>query len=176
LGNKKDFFDHRIQMQYRRKRLFNSLKLTQGGKGKTKKMKLLDKLEGLERNYVRTYNHNISKQIIVFALENGAGTIKLELLTNIGKRLKDTYLLRNWSYHELQTLIKYKAEREGINTIFVNPYRTSSICANCNHYDAKQRITQALFRCNNPDCPNYMRDVSADRNAAINISKSMETM
>ena len=176
LGNKKDFFDHRIQMQYRRKRLFNSLKLTQGGKGKTKKMKLLDKLEGLERNYVRTYNHNISKQIIVFALENGAGTIKLELLTNIGKRLKDTYLLRNWSYHELQTLIKYKAEREGINTIFVNPYRTSSICANCNHYDAKQRITQALFRCNNPDCPNYMRDVSADRNAAINISKSIETI
>jgi IS605 OrfB family transposase len=174
LGNKRDFFDHRIQMQYRRKRLFKSLKLTQGGKGKTKKMKLLDKLEGLEKNYVRTYNHNISKQIILFALKHGAGTIKLESLTNIGKEYKNTSLLRNWSYHELQTLIKYKAEREGIGIVFVNPHRTSSVCARCNHYEPKQRIVQLIFRCKNPDCPNYMKDVSADRNAAINIAKSVE--
>jgi IS605 OrfB family transposase len=174
LGNKKDFFDHRMQMQSRRKRLFSSLKIIQGGKGKTKKMKLLNKLDSLEKNYVRTYNHNISKQIILFALKSGAGTIKLESLTNIGKEYKNPHLLRNWSYHELQCLIKYKAEREGIRILFVNPHHTSSICAKCNHYESKQRIVQPIFRCKNPGCPNYMKDISADRNAAINIARSIE--
>lgn len=175
LGSRNDFLRVRIQMQVRRRRLLKSLQLTQGGKGKTKKLKALDRLIGLEKNFVNTYNHNISKKIIEFAQKHSAGIIKLEFLT-IGQEHKNVYLLRNWSFFELQTLIKYKAERVGIQVLFVDAYFTSLQCAKCGSLEKGQRINQTTFVCKNLTCEGYKINISADYNAAVNIARSKKTV
>ncbi len=172
LGHSNDFLRVRLQMQARRKRLNKSMTLTQGGKGKNKKLKVLDKIKECERNFVNTYNHNISKKVIEFAEKNGAGIIKLEFLTGIGQVDRNKPKLRNWSFYELQTMIKYKAERAGIKILFVDAYHTSTQCGNCGNHEPKQRIDQTTFVCKNPNCGNFSKKVSADYNAALNIAKS----
>jgi putative transposase len=172
LGNSNDFLRVRLQMQARRKRLYNAIKLNQGGKGKNKKLKVLKKIEECERNFVNTYNHNISKKVIQFAEKNGAGTIKLELLTGIGLEKRNNHILRNWSFFELQTMIKYKAERAGIRVVYVDAYHTSTQCGSCGNHEPKQRIDQTTFICKNPKCDGFDKKVSADYNAALNIAKS----
>jgi IS605 OrfB family transposase len=159
-------------MQARRKRLNKSMTLTQGGKGKNKKLKVLDKIKECERNFVNTYNHNISKKVIEFAEKNGAGIIKLEFLTGIGQVDRNKPKLRNWSFYELQTMIKYKAERAGIKILFVDAYHTSTQCGICSNHEPKQRIDQTTFICKNTKCEGYGKKVSADYNAALNIARS----
>lgn len=172
LGHSNDFLRVRLQMQARRKRLNKSMTLTQGGKGKNKKLKVLDKIKECERNFVQTYNHNISKKVVEFAEKNGAGTIKLEFLTGIGQVDRNKPQLRNWSFCELQTMIKYKAERAGIKVLFVDAYHTSTQCGICSNHEPKQRIDQTTFICKNTKCEGYGKKVSADYNAALNIARS----
>ena len=172
LGHSNDFLRVRLQMQNRRKRLYKSLVLSQGGKGRKKKLNVLEKIKDCERNFVKTYNHNISKKVIEFAEKNKAGTVKLEFLTGIGQEDRNKPKLRYWSFYELQTMIKYKAERVGIKVLYVDAYHTSTQCGSCGNYEPKQRIEQTTFICKNPKCEYFGKKVSADYNAALNIAKS----
>ncbi|MEW5799040.1 MAG: transposase [Bacteroidota bacterium] len=175
IGNRDDFLRVRLAMQRRRKEVQRSLVVTAGGKGRTKKLKALERFKDQERHFVRTYNHTVARRIVDFAVRYNAGVIKLELLEGYGKDengklLKGNFILRNWSYFELQTLIKEKAKREGIQVVFIDPYHTSQTCAQCGHYEEGQRISQQEFVCKNPDCKNYNETVHADYNAARNIA------
>ena len=177
IGNREDFLKLRMQMQSRRKRLQRALKLTEGGKGRGKKLKALDGLAVKEKDYVKTYNHMLSHNIVKFAKDNNAGIIKMEFLEGFGEDEKNKFILRNWSYFQLQTMIEYKSQREGVKVTFVDPYHTSQTCAVCGHYEEGQREKQAEFICKNPDCKNKDKDgknvtVNADYNAALNIAKS----
>jgi putative transposase len=172
LGSRDDFLRVRVQMQERRRHLQKNLKLAQGGKGREKKLKALERIKEAELNFAKTYNHQISHQIVEFAKKNLAATIKLELLEGIGDDEKNQFVLRNWSYFQLQTMIEYKAQRAGIAVAYIDPYRTSKICAVCNHYEEGQRENQAVFRCKNPACKNHDKEVNADYNGALNIAKS----
>ena len=88
----------------------------------------------------------------------------------------NVYLLRNWSFFELQTLIKYKAERVGIQVLFVDAYFTSLQCAKCGSLEKGQRINQTTFVCKNLTCEGYKINISADYNAAVNIARSKKTV
>ena len=77
------------------------------------------------------------------------------------------FILRNWSYYELQQFITYKAEQYGIEVRKINPYHTSQVCSKCGHWEEGQRIEQAHFICK--ECGNEM---NADLNAARNIALS----
>ncbi len=79
----------------------------------------------------------------------------------------DNRLLNAWSYYELQTMIKYKAEREGIRVRFIDPAFTSQTCSHCGHVDKENRKSQAKFECT--ECG---FELNADHNAAINIARS----
>ena len=107
IGSKEDFLRVRTQLQSQRRRLQKALKSTskRGGHGRTKKLKALDKLKTRERNFVKTYNHYVSKQVIDFAVKNKAKYINLEDLTGFDS---SKFILRNWSYYELQQFITYK--------------------------------------------------------------------
>ncbi len=172
IGNKEDLLKVRLQMQSRRKRLQKALKITSGGKGRTKKLKALESLTNKEKNYVTTYNHKVSYQVIKFAKDNKAGIIKLEFLEGFGEDEKNKFILRNWSFYQLQKMIEYKAKREGIEVLYIDPYHTSQTCAICGNYEEGQREKQEDFICKNPECKNFEKIVNADYNAALNIAKS----
>ena len=177
IGSYNDFLRVRTQLFQRRKRLQRSLTLTKGGKGRTKKLKALDRLKDKERNWVKTYNHTLTNRIVKFAKDNLASVIKMEFLEGYGEDETNSFVLRYWSYFEMQTMIEYKSKREGIKVVYIDPYHTSQICSFCNHYEEGQRLTQSKFLCKNPNCSNKdnkgnNKIENADWNASKNIALS----
>ena len=163
-GSANDFFRVRQQMKDRRKKLYASLTVVKGGKGRNKKVKAADHLRDKERNFAKTYNHQLSHKIVKFAKDNKCEFINLEYLTKDGF---ENRILSSWSYYELQSMIEYKAEREGIKVRYVDPAYTSQTCSKCGHVDKENRPTQAKFK-----CVNCGLELNADHNASINIAKS----
>jgi len=119
----KDYKTKIIQFQYLRKKLQR--------KGTKSAKRLLRKITGRQKRYMRWVNHNVSKEIVA-----SADTIVLENLKGIrknrnrfmGKRLNRW--LNSCSFFQLQQFIRYKAEREGKRVFFVNPYLTSQTLSN----------------------------------------------
>lgn len=175
IGSREDFLRVRTQIKNQRRRLYSNLKFANGGHGRKKKMQATDRFTNYEKNWVRTYNHMVSKRVVDFALKHKAKYINLECLDGFSKKqLRDNYLLANWSYYQLQQYIKYKAEKYGIVVRFVNPYHTSQICSCCGHWEEGQRVKQAEFICKNPECKNFGKKENADFNAARNIAMSTD--
>jgi putative transposase len=168
IGTKDDFLRVRMRIQGQRKNAQKN-NMAQGGKGRKKKLKALDRFQEKERNFVRTYNHMLSSKIMDFCIKNKAGTIHLENLSGFGKR-SNNFILRNWSYFELQTMIKYKAAKEGIVIKFIAPEYTSQTCSYCGNVDKNNRSDahdKTFFL-----CTSCGKTIHADRNAAINIARS----
>lgn len=165
IGSIDDLLRVRQQFNSRRKRLQKKLGLTQGYKLRYKS-KELDNLNSKEKNYAQTYNHMVSKRIIEFAKKNKAGQINLELLSMSGDA-GNSAIIRYWGYYQLQTMIEYKAEREGIKVMYVDPYHTSQTCSICGHYESGQRNTQEEFI-----CKGCGHEENADLNASRTIAKS----
>jgi len=169
IGTLKDFLRVRTAMQARRRRLQKNLVTVPGGKGRGKKLSALNRIKDAERNFVKQYNHMVSKQIVEFAKKNRAGVIKMEMLEGFGKDRNPKYdfVLRNWSFYELQTMVEYKAKMYGIAVVKVDPYHTSQTCSVCGHYEANQRKTQSEFL-----CAEHTKAINADLNASKNIANS----
>ena len=168
IGEALELIKQRKQYQERRKRTQQQLKSVKGGKGRNKKLKNLNHLSDCERNFAKTYNHMISKRVVDFAKKHKCEFIHLEKLIKDG--FSDS-ILRNWSYYELQNMIKYKADRVGIKVRYVNPAYTSQTCSRCGHIDKNNRQTQEKFICTNCDY-----EINADHNASINIARSEDFM
>lgn len=171
IGSKDDFLRVRTKIQAQKRRLQRSLKYSSGGHGRNKKLKALDKFTKYEKNFVQTYNHMVSKNVVEFAVKNNAKYINIEDLS--GYHSND-FILRNWSFYQLQQYITYKAELYGIEVRKINPYHTSQICSCCGHWEEGQRVTQSKFICKNPECKNYGKEINADFNAARNIAMSTD--
>lgn len=166
LGSSGDFLKVRMQMQNRHRRLQRKLKSVKGGRGRLHKMKALERIKQKEANFVRSYNHFISREVVDFALHHRAGVIKMEMLEGFGREESQAFVLRNWSYFELQTFIDYKAKRHGITVVKVDPYHTSQTCSQCGHYEEGQRDAQEF------QCKSCGEKLHADYNAALNIARS----
>jgi len=171
IGSGEDFLKARTQMQSRQRRLQRGLKAAHGGKGRKRKLQGLERVKEKERNFVRTYNHFVSSQVINFAVKSRAATIKLEMLEGYSKEDRSNFILRNWSYYELQEHIAYKARRNGINVVHIDPYHTSQTCSECGYYEPGQRVSQSEFK-----CASCGAEMNADYNAARNIAKSTEVV
>jgi len=138
-------------------------------KGTKSAKKLLKKISGGQKRYMRWVNHNISKTIV-----NNADTIVLENLKGIrkarnkfmGKRLNRW--LNSWSFYQLQTFIKYKGEREGKKVLFVNPYMTSQTCSLCGRKGSRYLSSFVCFHCN--------VGLDADFNASCNLRRHPVTV
>ena len=175
IGDIEHFHNQRTMFQKRFKSL-QKLMCTQGGHGRKKKLEPLEKLKEKERNWVHTQNHVYSREVIKQALKQNAGTIHMESLKDFGKGkegyVKDEYkyLLRYWSYYELQSMVEYKAKLEGIEVKYIDPAYTSQTCSYCG--ERGERKKQEEFVCTNPQCKRCGEKINADFNAARNIAMS----
>lgn len=192
IGSRDQFLRMRMRMYAQKRELQRTLRhSTNGGHGRKQKLQALERLEGKERNWVHLQNHIFSKTLIEYALKSDAGVIQMERLTGFGRdkfeEVDDGYkfILRYWSFFELQTMIEYKANAAGIEVRYVNPYHTSQTCSFCGHYEKGQRISQSTFICKNPDCEKgkgkmrkdgTFEGVNADWNAARNIALSKDVV
>lgn len=167
IGNKDDFLRIRTKIQVQRKRLQSNLKLANGGHGRKKKLRALDRFKDYESHWVQNYNHFVSKSVVEFAVKNKAKYINLEDLSGFEKNEKNKFILRNWSYYQLQQYITYKAKAYGIEVRKINPCFTSQVCSCCGHWEEGQRIDQSHFVCKSCGV-----EMNADFNASRNISKS----
>ena len=165
-GSKDEFLKVREQFNARIKRAYSQAQLAKGGKGRKDKLSSANRFKDKERNWVKTYNHQLSKAIIEFAIKNEVSQINMEKLEKDGF---DTKLLGKWSYYELQNMIEYKAQREGIEVKYVNPAYTSQTCSKCGHTHKDNRKSQEKFICT--ECGFKL---NADHNAAINIARSTQ--
>ena len=127
---------------------------------------LLKKISGKEGRRMRHVNHKLSKQIVQEAIEQKAGVIVLEDLTNIRKRIKAGKRMRTrlhrWSFRQLQMFIQYKAEASGLSVLYVNPAYSSQTCSICGSLGVRNRHQ---FKCS---CGNQQH---ADWNASRNLCR-----
>ena len=176
IGDRDHFLNTRMQFQRRFKSL-QRLKGTAGGKGRKKKLEPLERLRDAERNWVHTQNHLFSLKVVEFAIQTRAATIHIEDLSGFGKDNdgnadeRKEFVLRNWSYYELQNMIAYKAAKYGIKVEKVKPAYTSQTCSWCGQRGFRQGTT---FICENPACKQCGEKVHADYNAARNIANSKD--
>ncbi len=171
IGNYDAFVRQRMKMQKERRSVQAALKDSKGGHGRKKKLHHLDQLSANERNFAKTYNHTISRRVVDFAVKNHAKYINLENLKGFSKQDRSGFVLRNWSYYELQTMIEYKAAREGIEVRYVAPTKTSHICSICAGEGTVNKDRQ--FICSDPNCKSHImyKFVNTDFNAARNLAQ-----
>lgn len=134
-------------------------------KGARKKLK---RIAGKEAGFRRHENHVISRRIIDTAKRTGRA-IALEELKGIRDRVRARggearNRLSGWAFHQLRSFIEYKASREGVPVLTVDPRNTSRTCSACGHCERANRQTQERFCCK--QCGNSL---NADWNAARNI-------
>lgn len=118
IGSKEEFLYRRLAIQASQKRIQDGISYARSGNGAKRKQKALYKTENLESRYVSNRLHLYSRQLIDFCIRQQAGTLVLKNQEDkIGITKEQEFVLRNWSYYELQTKIKYKAEKAGIELI-----------------------------------------------------------
>jgi IS605 OrfB family transposase len=145
------------------------------GRGRRRKLRPIQQLEGRIHDAYSTLNHQLSAAIVQFARDHGAATIQIEDLEGLKNQNTGTFLGERWRYHQLQQFLEYKASEAGIVMRKVAARFTSRRCNACGfihqdfdraHRDATaQDGYVARFRC--PQCA-YESD--PDYNAARNIA------
>jgi len=173
--------EHFLNTRMAIRRRFHTLQRLEGtaeGKGRKKKLEPLERMREKEKNWVHTQNHLFSRDVVNFAIKVKAATIQMEDLSGFGKddegivEKEKRFLQSNWSYYELQNMIKYKAAQVGIKVNFINPAYTSQTCSWCGERGIRDGT---YFFCQNPNCKQHgKKDINADHNAARNIAKSTE--
>ena len=90
-----------------------------------------------QRRRKRDMEHKISREVVDWAVERGAGTIVIGDVRDIadGKRLnrKSQQKVGNWSHGKQRQYIEYKAAAEGIEGILQDEAYTSQTCPQCRH-------------------------------------------
>lgn len=118
IGSKEEFLYRRLAIQASQKRIQDGIAYARSGNGAKRKQKALYRTENLESRYVGHRLHLYSRKLIDFCIKQQAVTLILKNQEDkIGIAKDQEFVLRNWSYYELQTKIKYKAEKAGIELI-----------------------------------------------------------
>lgn len=118
IGSKEEFLYRRLAIQASQKRIQTGIAYARSGNGAKRKQKALYRTENLESRYVSHRLHVYSRQLIDFCIRQQAGTLILKNQEDkISIAKEQEFVLRNWSYYELQAKIKYKAQKAGIELI-----------------------------------------------------------
>lgn len=154
-------------MQGVRRRYAHSRKTLQE-KGTRSVHRRLKAMKHREERFIRDVNHCASKRladapnISVIAFEDLAYIRRQARKgTKTGRRRRN--MLNQWPFAQLQEYTAYKAARNGVRTVMVDPAYTSQKCNRCGYVDKRNR-NHARF-----DCLRCRHSDNADHNAALNI-------
>ena len=114
------------------------------------------------KRFMTWVNHNVSKQI-VDSLAAG-DVLAMEDLTGIRETAKYNPWNHKWAFRELQAFLEYKASKNGIRVVYVDPAYTSQECNRCHNRQTTRH--QGFFTCN--VCGHTL---NADLNGARNIAQ-----
>lgn len=130
VGSPEDFTSKRIALQEQERRKRSAMRENRGGKGRFKKTKGMERFKEREKEFAKSYNHILSKNLIKIAVRNNVEVIVLE---DISKEKLDKYpiILRNWSIYQLMQYIEYKAKAYGIKVVKSKAENVGKICAKC---------------------------------------------
>jgi len=157
----KQFFNSKRTKYIKSK--FRYLRSRLQSKGTPSSRKLLKKISGREKRFMRQCNHEISKAIVSSC--NIGDNIVMENIKGIrGCRVskKQRYWLNNWSFYQLRQFIKYKARLKGCKVILVNPQNTSKRCSRCGSL-------YTIRKSSDFHCLNCSYHLNADLNASLNL-------
>ena len=132
-------------------------------KGTQSSRKLLKKISGKEKRFMRQCNHEISKTIVNSC--NIGDTIVMEDIKGIrGCRVsrKQRYWLNSWRFYQLRQFIEYKAKLNGNKIMLVNPRNTSKGCSKCGSLNT-------IRKSSNFHCLSCNYHLNADLNASFNL-------
>ncbi|MGM0934054.1 MAG: hypothetical protein ACQEWD_11475 [Bacteroidota bacterium] len=118
IGSREEFLYRRLAIQAACRRTRDGVKYARSGNGHKRKTKAVERFRDKEHNYVNQRLHVYSRELIDFCVKHQAGTLVLvdqEKKIEIAK--EEAFVLRNWSYYDLMTKIKYKAEKAGIELL-----------------------------------------------------------
>ena len=116
IGTKEEYLYQRLQIQSSLKRLQIAVRYTNGGHGRTKKCQAIERFNENELNYVTTKMHQYSAKLIQIAVAHRCSEIVLVDQKRKEEEAKqEPFVLRNWSYHQLNEFITYKANKYGIS-------------------------------------------------------------
>lgn len=150
---------NRVRSHYPKVRRSAQAKGTKGAK------RLLKRLSGREKRHQRAINHKISREIVDKARETGR-SIAIEELTGIRDRTKvrkaQRYGQQSWSFHQLRSLLEYKAVDAGVPLVAVDPAYTSKTCHACGEIGHRDALKFSCTTCG--------FEGDADINAALNIA------
>jgi IS605 OrfB family transposase len=163
------FFGNGRYQRHMRRRFYSRRKQLQ----KAKKTRAVKKSQGKEARWMKNINHQLSRQMVNHAHEQGVGTIKIESLAGVrkgttrksrgAKARKNNRMTNSWSFYQLRLFITYKAQRLGIKVEQVDPAYTSQECPACS---ARNKAQDRTYLC--ADC-GWMGH--RDKVGAINISR-----
>ncbi len=125
IGSADEFSYRRQQINGKLRRLQADTRFSRGGRGRDQKLQAIDRFHRKEANYVRDKLHKYSAALIGNCVRRGYGTIVLRRPKDrvrtvdpfTGEVTDNGNASRYWSYGELSTLIRYKAEVNGIKVI-----------------------------------------------------------
>jgi hypothetical protein len=119
IGNKEEFQYRRtgIQGAYRKHQV--NLKFNNGGHGRQKKMSALDKYKNYEKDVIKDKIHLYTAEVVKKCKENNCKYIYLHIPKKPTDNVTDEekFLIRNWSYGQIQSILEHKAERFNIEVI-----------------------------------------------------------
>ncbi len=147
------FFGNGRYQRMMRRRFYSQRKKLQ----KAKKTRAVKKSKGKEARWMKNINHQLSRQIVNHAHEQGVGTIKVESLAGIrkgttstsrgAKARKNNRMKNSWSFYQLTLFIAYKAQRLGIKVESVDPAYTSQECPACGARNKAHDRTYVCAEC-----------------------------
>ena len=157
----------RLKCQTLRQKLQSAADQAQNHRRRKRIRKKLHRRARKEANFRRNTNHVLSKRIV----EQAKGTIRGIALEDL-KGIRDSIRFRKpqrarmagWAFDQLRRFIAYKAQAAGVQVKVVDPKHTSQRCAQCEHVERANRLSQSRFCCRR--CGHQ---VHADVNAARNI-------
>lgn len=173
IGTKEEFLNVRLQMKKRYTKLQKDLVMAKGGHGRARKLKALDRLKLAEANFATTYNHKLSHHLIKFCVDNGIGNLKMEDLLGSAKTMNKAFVLRFWSYYQLQQFIEYKAKAFRVNVTKESTSYFTQMCNCCKNISEQAvDLENRVYTCVNKDCAKHEVPVDIDENNSLNLLMS----